>query len=193
MFREFTLSTLIREFMYFIPVITIVIFAIISDLISNLGKKENARAVSLIMLSIFTIGFCLLDKGYPHFGQRFIFYYVGCFAPLMLAYSLYTLYRSIKHYMHFRRPFAIILLINSVFIFSLSLVNMYVVWKIIKIYQKNDIISAYHILIVLGICSTIQFIVGELERKRVQKLLKQRKEDVVIQNPEATESESHEN
>ena len=177
MFREFTLSNLIREFMYFIPVITIVIFAIISDLISNLGKKENARAVSLIMLSIFTIGFCLLDKGYPQFGQRFLFYYVGCFAPLILAYSLYTLYRSIKHYMHFRRPFAIILLINSVFIFSLSLVNMYVVWKIIKIYQKNDIISVYHILIVLGICSTIQFIVGELEKKRIRGIQKQEEQD----------------
>ena len=125
MFREFTLSTLIREFMYFIPVITIVIFAIISDLISNLGKKENARAVSLFMLNIFTIGFCLLDKGYPYFGERFIFYYVGCFTPLMLVYSLYTLYRSIKHYTHFRRTFAIILLINAIFI-SFPFIGKYV-------------------------------------------------------------------
>lgn len=177
MFREFTLSTLIREFMYFIPVITIVIFAIISDLISNLGKKENARAVSLFMLNIFTIGFCLLDKGYPYFGQRFIFYYVGCFTPLMIAYSLYTLYRSIKHYMHFRRTFAIILLINAIFIFPLSLVNMFVVWEIIKNYQKSDIISTYYILIVLGICSTIQLIVGELEKKRIRVLQKQEELD----------------
>ena len=49
------------------------------------------------------------------------------------------------------------------------------------------------LLPLFGISSIIQFIVGELERKRVQKLLKQRKEDAVIQNPEATESESHEN
>lgn len=177
MFREFTLSTLISEFMYFIPVITIVIFAIISDLISNLGKKENARAVSLFILNIFTIGFCLLDKGYPYFGERFIFYYVGCFTPLMLVYSLYTLYRSIKHYTHFRRTFAIILLINAIFIFSLSLVNMFIVWEIIKNYQKSDIISIYYILIVLGICSTIQLIVGELEKKRIQVLQKQEELD----------------
>ena len=44
-----------------------------------------------------------------------------------------------------------------------------------------------------GVSSIIQFIVGELERKRVQKLLKQRKEDTVFQNPEAIEGESHEN
>ena len=177
MFREFTLSTLIREFMYFIPVITIVIFAIISDLISNLGKKENARAVSLFMLNIFTIGFCLLDKGYPYFGQRFIFYYVGCFTPLMIAYSLYPLYRSIKHYMHFRRTFAIILLINATFIFLLSLVNIFVVWEIIKNYQRSNIISICYILIVLGICSTIQFIVGELEKKRIRGIQKQEEQD----------------
>ena len=44
-----------------------------------------------------------------------------------------------------------------------------------------------------GISSIIQFIVGELERKRIQKLLKQRKEDADIQNIETTEEEPHEN
>ena len=44
-----------------------------------------------------------------------------------------------------------------------------------------------------GISSIIQFIVGELERKRVQKLVHQRKEDAVIQNIETTEEEPHEN
>ena len=44
-----------------------------------------------------------------------------------------------------------------------------------------------------GISSIIQFIVGELERKRVQKFLQQRNEDAVIQNIETTEEEPHEN
>ena len=79
--------------------------------------------------------------------------------------------------MHFRRTFAIILLINAIFIFSLSLVNMFVVWEIIKNYQKSDIISTYYILIVLGICSTIQFIVGELEMKRIRGIQKQEEQD----------------
>ena len=44
-----------------------------------------------------------------------------------------------------------------------------------------------------GISFISQFIVGELERKRVQKLLQQRNEDAVIQNIETTEEEPHEN
>ena len=49
------------------------------------------------------------------------------------------------------------------------------------------------LLPIFGISFIFQFIVGELERKRVQKLLKQRKEDAVIQNLEATKDEPHEN
>ena len=49
------------------------------------------------------------------------------------------------------------------------------------------------LLPIFGISFIFQFIVGELERKRVQKLLKQGKGDAVIQNPEATEDEPHEN
>ena len=49
------------------------------------------------------------------------------------------------------------------------------------------------LLPLFGISSIIQFIVGELERKRIQKFLKQRNEDAVIQNIETTEEEPHEN
>ena len=49
------------------------------------------------------------------------------------------------------------------------------------------------LLSIIGSNSIIQFIVGELERKRVQKLLQQRNEDAVIQNVETTEEEPHEN
>lgn len=180
MFREFTLSTLIREFMYFIPVITIVIFAIISDLISNLGRKEYARSISLFLLSIFTIGVCLSDipvKGNLYSGLKFILFYHDYFAPLMFVYSFYTLYKSVIHCRHFTSKFAIILLINATFIFLLSLVNIFVVWEIIKNYQRSNIISICYILIVLGICSTIQFIVGELEKKRIRGIQKQEEQD----------------
>ncbi len=49
------------------------------------------------------------------------------------------------------------------------------------------------LLPLFGISSIIQFIDGELERKRIQKFLKQRNEDAVIQNIETTEEEPHEN
>lgn len=49
------------------------------------------------------------------------------------------------------------------------------------------------LLPLFGISSIIQFIDGELERKRIQKFLKQRNEDDVIQNIETIEEEPYEN
>lgn len=171
---------MIREFMFSIFVIVIVIFGIISDLISNLGRKEYARSISLFLLSIFTIGVCLSDipvKGNSYYGARFILFYIEYFAPLMFVYSFYTLYKSVIHCRHFTSKLAIILLINATFIFLLSLVNIFVVWEIIKNYQRSNIISICYILIVLGICSTIQLIVGELEMKRIRGVQKQEEQD----------------
>ncbi len=161
-------------------VVVIVIFGIIIYLISNLGRKEYARSISLFLLSIFTIGVCLSDipvKGNLYSGLKFILFYHDYFAPLMFVYSFYTLYKSVIHCRHFTSKFAIILLINATFIFLLSLVNIFVVWEIIKNYQRSNIISICYILIVLGICSTIQFIVGELEKKRIRGIQKQEEQD----------------
>lgn len=170
-----------REFMYFIPVITIVIFAIISDFISNLGRKEYARSISLFLLSILTIGVCLSNipvegdyyYGLRFIGLRFILFYHDYFAPLMIVYSFYTLYKSVIHCRHFKSKFAIVLRLNAAFIFLLSLVNIFVLWEMIVKHQRSNIISICYIFIFLGICSTIQLIVGELEKKRIQALQKQ--------------------
>jgi len=59
-------------------VVVIVIFGIIIYLISNLGRKEYARSISLFLLSIFTIGVCLSDipvKGNLYSGLKFILFY----------------------------------------------------------------------------------------------------------------------
>ena len=157
-------------------VVVIVIFGIISNLISNLGRKEYARSISLFLLSILTIGVCLSDipvKGNLYSGLKFILFYHDYFAPLMIVYSFYTLYKSVIHCRHFKSKFAIVLRLNATFIFLLSLVNIFVVWEIIKNYQRSNIISICYIFIFLGICSTIQLIVGELEKKRIQVLQKQ--------------------
>ena len=177
-------------------VVVVVIFGIISDLISNLGRKEYARSISLFLLSIFTIGVYLSDilvKGNLYSELKFILFDHDYFAPLMFVYSFYTLYKSVNHCRHFTSKFAIILLINATFIFLLSLVNIFVVWEIIKNYPRSNIISICYILIVLGICSTIQFIVGELEIKRIQKLQQQKQEDVPIPTPVSNEGDMDEN
>lgn len=164
------------EFIISIFVVVIVVFGIISDLISNLGRKEYARSISLFLLSIFTFGVCL-SNGNSYYGTSFILFYIDYFAPLMFVYSFYTLYKSVIHCRHFTSKFAKVLRFNATFIFLLSLVNMFVVWDIRKNFPRTNIRFIYYILIVLGICSTIHFIVGELEKKRIRGIQKQEEQD----------------
>ena len=143
---------------------------------TNKGRKECARTVSLFIMNILTVGICLLDlpiESKPYSGIGFILFYALAFTPLMIVFSLYTLYRIGKHYRYFKSKFAITLLFNAILLFLLSLVNTFVLWRSFQIYHRNDMNLFYFILIVLGICSTVQLIVGELEMKRIRGIQKQ--------------------
>lgn len=160
--------------------VLLAIFGIIYDLMTNKGRKECARTVSLFILNTLTIGICLLDlpmESKLYSGIGFILFYVLAFTPLMIVFSLYTLYRIGKHYRYFKSKFAITLLFNAILLFLLSLVNTFVLWRSFQIYHRNDMNLFYFILIVLGICSTIQLIVGELEMKRIRGIQKQEEQD----------------
>ena len=160
--------------------VLLAILGIIYDLMTNKGRKECARTVSLFILNILTIGICLLDlpmESKPYSGIGFILFYALAFTPLMIVFSSYTLYRIGKHYRYFKSKFAITLLFNAILLFLLSLVNTFVLWRSFQIYYRNDMNLFYFILIVSGICSTIQFIVGELEMKRIRGIQKQEEQD----------------
>ena len=160
--------------------VLLAVFGIIYDLMTDKGRKECARTVSLFILNILTIGIWLLDlpmESKPYSGIGFILFYALAFTPLMIVFSPYTLYRIGKHYRYFKSKFAITLLFNAILLFLLSLVNTFVLWRSFQIYHRNDMNLFYFILIVLGICSTIQFIVGELEMKRIRGIQKQEEQD----------------
>lgn len=160
--------------------VLLAIFGIIYDLMTNKGRKECARTVSLFILNILTIGICLLDlpmESKPYSGIGFILFYALAFTPLMIVFSLYTLYRIGKHYRYFKSKFAITLRFNAILLFLLSLINTFVLWRSFQIYHRNDMNLFYFILIVSGICSTIQLIVGELEMKRIRGIQKQEEQD----------------
>ena len=160
--------------------VLLAIFGIIYDLMTNKGRKECARTVSLFILNTLTIGICLIDlpmESKPYSGTGFILFYVLAFTPLMIVFSLYTLYRIGKHYRYFKSKFAIILRFNAILLFLLSLVNTFVLFRSFNTYHRNDITLLYFILIVLGIGSTFQLIVGELEKKRIRILQKQEELD----------------
>ena len=166
----------------------IVIAGIILDAISNKEKIEYSSSLSSLVFMACNIGMFVvfnpsLDE--PYLGAFVRVFSIYAHAPLCLTYAITSLYKSIKHVKYFPSKFARILICNVALIFLLSIVNILVLFRGIK--------EIYILIFLQGLFSGIQFLLWMLERKRVQKLLKQRKEDAVIQNPEATESESHEN
>ena len=178
-------SSLIMIFFFFE---IIVIAGIILDAISNKEEIEYSNSLSSLVFMACNIGVFVLFNPYidEHYLEVFLkIFYILAHVPLSLTYAITSLYKSIKHIRYFPSKFDRILICNVTIIFLLSIVNVFVLFRETK--------EIYILIFLQGIFSGIQFLLWILERKRVQKLLKQRKEDAVIQNLEATEDEPHEN
>ena len=166
----------------------IVIAGIILDAISNKEKIDYSSSLSSLVFMACNIGMFVvfnpsLDE--PYLGVFVFVFSIYAHAPLCLTYAITSLYKSIKHVKYFPSKFAGILIFNVALILLLSVVNILVLFREIK--------EIYILIFLQGLFSGIQFLLWMLERKRVQKLLKQRNEDAVIQNLETTEDEPHEN
>ena len=169
-------------------VIVLVLGAVIY-MIAKQGKPEQSRFLEFLLLTIVIASVFLFDnplRSNPYAGLLFYVFDFYIFTPVSLAFGFTAIYKSNKHLKHYPNSYSKFLRINAWFLAIFSIIN----FLFLMLTQEMGIIS---LLPLFGISSIIQFIVGELERKRVQKLLKQRKEDVVIQNIEATEDEPHEN
>lgn len=169
-------------------VIVLVLGAVIY-MIAKQGKPEQSRFLEFLLLTIVTASVFLFDnplRSNPYAGLLFYVFDFYIFTPVSLAFGFTAIYKSNKHLKHYPSSYSKLLRLNAWFLAIFSIIN----FLFLMLTQEMGIIL---LLPLFGISSIIQFIVGELERKRVQKLLKQRKEDVVIQNIEATEDEPHEN
>ena len=169
-------------------VIVLVLGAVIY-MIAKQGRPEQSRFLEFLLLTIVTASVFLFDnplRSNPYAGLLFYVFDFYIFTPVSLAFGFTAIYKSNKHIKHYPSGYSKFLRINAWFLAIFSIIN----FLFLMLTQEMGIIL---LLPLFGISSIIQFIVGELERKRVQKLLKQRKEDAVIHNPEATEDEPHEN
>lgn len=158
-------------------------------IIAKQGKPEQSRYLEFLLLTIITTCVFLFDnplRSNPYAGLLFYVFDFYIFTSASLAFSLTAIYKSTKHLRYYPSSYSKLLKINAWFLAIFSIIN----FLFLMLTEEMGIML---LLPLFGISSIIQFIVGELERKRVQKLLKQRKEDAVIQNPEATEDEPHEN
>ena len=177
-------SSLIMIFFFFE---IIVIAGIILDAISNREEIEYSNSLSSLVFMVCNIGvFVLFNPSIddPYLEVILRIFYLLTHIPLSLTYAITTLYKSIKHIKYFPSKFDRILICNVTIIFLLSIVNVFVFFRETK--------EIYILIFLQGLFSGIQFLLWILERKRVQKLLKQRNEDPVIQNLETTEDEPHE-
>ena len=158
-------------------------------IIAKHGKPEQSRYLEFLLLTIVTTCVFLFDnplRSNPYAGLLFYVFDFYIFTPVSLAFGFTAIYKSNKHLKHYPSSYSKLLKINAWFLAILSGMNL----LFIMLTLEMGIIL---LLPIFGISFIIQFLVGELERKRVQKLLKQRNEDPVIQNLEATEDEPHEN
>ena len=158
-------------------------------MIAKPGKPEKIRFLEFLLLTIVTTGVFLFDNPFrsnPYAGLLFYVFDFYIFTPVSLAFGFTAIYKSNKHIIHYPSAYSNLLRVNAWFLAIFSIIN----FLFLMLTEEMGILF---LLPLFGISSIIQFIVGELERKRVQKLLKQRNEDAVIQNLETTEDEPHEN
>lgn len=158
-------------------------------MIAKQGKPEKSRFLEFLLLTIVTASVFLFDnpfRSYPYAGLLFYVFDFYIFTPVCLAFGFTAIYKSSKHLKHYPSAYSKLLKINAWFLAIFSSINFLFLMLTLEM-------GILFLLPFFGISSIIQFTVGELERKRVQKLLKQRKEDTVIQNPEATDGDLHEN
>ena len=153
------------------------------------GKPEQSRYLEFLLLTIVTTCVFLFDnplRSNPYAGLLFYVFDFYIFTPVSLAFGFTAIYKSNKHLKHYPSSYSKLLRLNAWFLEIFSIIN----FLFLMLTEEMGIML---LLPLFGISSIIQFIVGELERKRVQKLLQQRNEDAVIQNIETTEEEPHEN
>ena len=158
-------------------------------IIAKQGKPEQSRYLEFLLLTIVTTCVFLFDnplRSNPYAGLLFYVFDFYIFTSASLAFSFTAIYKSTKHLRYYPSSYSKLLNIIAWFLAIFSIIN----FLFLMLTEEMGIML---LLPLFGISSIIQFIVGELERKRVQKLLKERKEDPVIQNLEATEDEPHEN
>ena len=158
-------------------------------IIAKQGKPEQSRYLEFLLLTIVTTCVFLFDnplRSNPYAGLLFYVFDFYIFTSASLAFSFTAIYKSTKHLKYYPSSYSKFLRINAWFLAILSGMNL----LFIMLTEEMEILF---LLPLFGISFIIQFLAGELESKRVQKLLKQRKEDAVIQNLEATEDEPYEN
>ena len=153
-------------------VIVLVLGAVIY-MIAKQGKPEQSRFLEFLLLTIVIASVFLFDnplRSNPYAGLLFYVFDFYIFTPVSLAFGFTAIYKSNKHLKHYPSSYSKLLRLNAWFLEIFSVIN----FLFLMLTEEMGIML---LLPFFGISSIIQFIVGELERKRVRKLQQQKQDD----------------
>ena len=153
-----------------------VVFPVCGGAIAYLSvyKKRpiKIRFLTLPILVVITFLLSLIDNPFSdrtYSGLLFVFYNVYVFTPLSVAGSITSLFKSIYHYRLFRIPLATVLVINASLMTCLSLLNFILFFG--ELSTSLTLSCVFFILIVIS--TVVQFVVGEIEIRKVKTILLQ--------------------
>ena len=176
--------------LFYTPFLVIVLLlGAVTYMIAKPGKPEKIRFLEFLLLTIATTGIFLFDnplRSNPYAGLLFYVFDFYIFTPVSLAFGFTAIYKSNKHIKHYPSGYSKFLKINAWFLAIFSIIN----FLFLMLTEEMGIML---LLPLFGISSIIQFIVGELERKRVQNLLQQKQEDVPIPDSISNDGDIDEN
>ena len=153
--------------------VIVLVLGAVTYMIAKPGKPEKIRFLEFLLLTIVTTGVFLFDnplRSNPYAGLLFYVFDFYIFTPVSLAFGFTAIYKSNKHIKHYPSGYSKFLKINAWFLAIFSIIN----FLFLMLTEEMGIML---LLPLFGISSIIQFIVGELERKRVRKLQQQKQDD----------------
>jgi len=153
-----------------------VVFPVCGGAIAYLSvyKKRpiKTRFLTLPILVVVTFLLSLIDNPFSdrtYSGLLLAFCHVYVFSPLSVACSITSLLKSIYHYRLFRIPLATVLVINASLMTCLSLLNFILFFG--ELSTSLTLSCVFFILIVIS--TVVQFVVGEIEIRKVKTILLQ--------------------
>ncbi|HBY91418.1 MAG TPA: hypothetical protein DEO31_03100 [Streptococcus sp.] len=137
-------------------------------------KKRPIKTcfLTLPILVVITFLISLIDNPFSdrtYSGLLFIFYNVYVFTPLGVACSITSLLKSICHYRLFRMPLAIVLVINGSTMTGLTIFNLILFFGELS----TSLTLSYLFFILIAVSTVVQFVVGEIETRKVKTILLQ--------------------
>ena len=169
--------------------VIVLVLGAVTYMIAKPGKPEKIRFLEFLLLAIVTTGVFLFDNPFrsnPYAGLLFYVFDFYIFTPVSLAFGFTAIYKSNKHIIHYPSAYSNLLRVNAWFLAIFSIIN----FLFLMLTEEMGILF---LLPLFGISSIIQFIFGELERRRVQNLQQQKQEDVPIPGSISNDGDIDEN